>query len=63
MKTLESAFGKAAQDKEFLALATESQRKGDPDAIRKSSSAVSKAIYNEIKGQEEKLKAMIKPEK
>ena len=62
VKTLESAFVKASQDKEFLALATKASVKVTP-RDSKEFLAVSKAIYNEIKSQEEKLQAMIKPEK
>ncbi len=62
VKILESAFAKSAQDKEFLAFAAKASVKVTPrDA--KEFFAVSKSIYNEIKGEEDKLNAMMKPEK
>jgi len=60
VKILESAFNKAAQDKEFLALATRANVKVNPKNSQEFF-AISKNIWNEIKGQEENLKSMIKP--
>lgn len=62
VKILESAFAKSAQDKEFLAFAAKANVKITPrDA--KEFFAVSKSIYDEIKGEEDRLNAMMKPEK
>ncbi len=62
VKILESAFAKSAQDKEFLAFAAKASVKVSP-RDSKEFYAVSKSIYDEIKGEEERLNAMMKPEK
>ncbi len=60
VKILESAFSKAAQDKDFLALATKASVKVNPKNSQEFF-AISKNIWNEIKGQEQDLKLMMKP--
>lgn len=60
VKILESAFSKAAQDKDFLALATRASVKVNPKNSQEFFS-ISKNIWNEIKGQEQDLKSMMKP--
>jgi hypothetical protein len=62
VKTLEAAFKKASEDQEFLSLASKANLKPDPEDS-KGFFAIAQDIYNEIKGQEENLKLMIKPEK
>lgn len=62
VKVLESAYNKAAEDREFIALATKAGVKVT-QRDSKEFLATSKAIFNEIKGEEAKLKAMMKPEK
>lgn len=59
---LESAFSKAAQDKEFLALAAKANVKVTA-RDSKEFCAISKNMWNEIKREEEKMKSMIKPQK
>lgn len=62
VKTLESAFAKVAQDQEFLAMASKSKLK----VIPKNSAellAVSKNTLDIIKGQEERLRSVVKPQK
>ena len=62
VKALEAAFAQVAQDKEFLAMAAKASVKVTP-RDSKAFLAASKSIFNEIKGEEEQLKAMMKPEK
>ncbi|MFB3884967.1 MAG: tripartite tricarboxylate transporter substrate binding protein [Thermodesulfobacteriota bacterium] len=61
VKKLEEAFQKAAHDKEFLSVAAKASLIVDPiDSNRFF--AVSTNIWNEIRGQAEKLKTMVKPQ-
>jgi len=62
VKIIEAAYNKAAEDKEFLSIAMKASVKVKLRDSREFFN-ISKAIYNEIKGEEAKLKAMIKPEK
>ncbi|MFB3884951.1 MAG: tripartite tricarboxylate transporter substrate binding protein [Thermodesulfobacteriota bacterium] len=59
VKILESAYDKAAHDKDFLALAAKAHVKIYPRNAQEFFNT-SKSIWNEIKGQEQDLKSMMK---
>jgi len=59
---LEAAYHKAAQDKEFLALAKRASVVVSPKGS-KESFTISENVWNEVKGQEAKLKSMIQTQK
>ncbi len=62
VKTLETAFGKAAKTKEFLALTAKADLITIPRGAQEFL-AISKNTWEEIKGQEAKLRALIEPKK